>query len=179
MKKSNITHLTACNVQPNSTPQGDIDLPFYNVHAFYLPNLTDAQRAKIPASELREGAMFLDVTDPDNHLVKVYCTKHPDPNPAWHIAQTTFWIDAITSENKSTPVTKLTGLDVQPDFNNKNDTFNIFYMPHLETVEMFSIPDDELRHGAMIYNHNAIGEIVVYMNNGGNENSWFHLTGVV
>lgn len=175
MKKSNITHLTSCNVQPNLTPHGNSGLFFDNVHAFYLPNLTEDQRNKIPADELTEGCIYLDVTDPDNHYVKVYCTKHPDPDPAWHTVQVTFWIELVPRERKTTPVTHLTGLKVQPDFNNTN--INIFYMPTLSQLEIYEIPPDELRPGAMVYNPGAAGQIIFYMVRGGDD-AWYYSTSV-
>jgi len=175
MKKSNITHLTSCNVQPNLTPRGGSNLFVDNVHAFYLPNLTEAQRNKIPADELTEGCIILDVTDPDNHQVMVYCTKTPDPAPAWHIVQVTFWIEPIPTERKSNSITHLTGLKVQPDFNNTN--FNIFYMPTLTQAEIYDIPPDELRYGAMVYNPGEAGQIIFYMVREGND-AWFYSVSV-
>jgi len=168
MKKSNITHLTSCNVQPNLTPHGDSMDLFDNVHAFYLPNLTEDQRNKIPADELTEGCIVLDVTDPDNHHVLVYCTKYPDLGAAWHIVQVSHWIDPLISHSKSSAITHLTGLKVQPDINNTN--INIFYMPALTPLQIYNIPDDELRYGAMVYNTAQI----VFYKKGGGEAAWFY-----
>lgn len=178
MKKSNITHLTSCNVQPNFTPRKNSEVLFDNVHAFYLPNLTDAQRDKIPINELREGAIILNVEDPDNHLVQVYCTKYPDPAPNWHIAQTNYWIDVIASESKQNGITKLTGLDVQPDFSVKNNSYNVFYMPLLTQFQIYNLPEDELRYGALLYNARESGQIIVYLKQGVHGAAWFILPSV-
>lgn len=58
MSKAPITRLTGLDVQPNLNPTNGSSTP----HGFYIPLLTTAQIALIPATELRNGLIVANST---------------------------------------------------------------------------------------------------------------------